>query len=232
MTIDNVIIRKEILDPKNGKHSILPWQYNFRKTGEFEGGNYIDITRPREPAYWNRYYTDECQELYTVDEEGNNNYNLPYFRLLIDPYSRPFKMNYNLLLPKDSIAIAYNLRFNEDWNDEASEKFMDSIIGIYIDSIVSLGADPDRLKYTHNDILYDGKKFLGGENIFYKNIYSGNFVITCEYEKYIDDFSKLTGKYAQKRGMTGITDEVPSVTVDALSEEINRRLGSMFGSID
>lgn len=100
------------------------------------------------------------------------------------------------------------------------------------DALLSLGVDPSKLTMTNNDVLYDGKKFMGSEETMRGGWYGSASVITLYYSKEKDLFDRLTGEFARLRPLTGIMEETPGLFTKeqlktAIAEALLRRLASL-----
>lgn len=204
----DIHIRKDILSPSTGHHSIIPWQYHWRKTGEFIGENSLAIMEPQEAVWWNRPL--DSDQMCKLESDGLYSYNLPF---LGD--KDIYKTGYNILLAKNSIPIAIHIRLN-GWTDVEIENLHSLSYCILRSSLTELGVDKEKLSIERNDMLYDGKKFAGGEKAIRGGVYTEDLVITTYFLPEKDVFSRLTGKYAKARNITGICEECPSLSTETL----------------
>ena len=92
------------------------------------------------------------------------------------------------------------------------------------ETLLELRVNKKDLSFSHNDLLYKGKKFMGDENRIENGVFTEAAVITLEYTPEEEIFQRLTGKYALKRGITGIIEETQCFTkqqfIDKLLEKI------------
>jgi len=143
--------------------------------------------------------------------DGLYSYNLPFLG-----NRDTYKTGYNLLLNKNSITYTSHIKLDESWTEEQKEKLSKLSYKVLYDALIELGVDDDKLSQQRNDMLYAGKKFAGGEKIIRDNVYTEDLVITMQFLPEKEIFSRLTGKYATVRGITGISEEVPQITKEAL----------------
>jgi hypothetical protein len=192
-------------------------QYEWRKTKQFAGNSWIGIAQLEEPIWWNRPLTSET--LVRQEADGIWSLNLPYIGGF-----ESYKTGYNLLLNKNSIPIAVHLELNPNWPAQKIEQIKQMVTTAVYDSLIELGVNPETLVFAHNDLLYNGKKFMGNEQRIENNVFTENTIITLEYTPEKEIFERLTGKYALARGITGIIEETQCFTkqqfLDKLLEKI------------
>ena len=215
--MNNIHVRKDILSPSIDKHSIIPWQYHWRKTGEFIGENSIAIMEPQEAVWWNRPL--DSDQMCKLESDGLYSYNLPF---LGD--KDIYKTGYNILLAKNSIPVAIHIRLN-GWTDAEIETLFSLSYCILRSSLIELGVDVDKLSIERNDMLYDGKKFAGGEKAVRNGVYTEDLVITTHYLPEKDVFDRLTGKYAKARSITGICEDCPWIDRTVLIQRMLTAFG-------
>lgn len=204
----------DFLAPSIEMNSFIPEQFVFRKTKEFLGTNRIAILRMNESAWWNRPL--ESDVMVKQEPDGLYSYNLPFLGA-VDTY----KANYNLLLPIDGIAIISHIKFDEEDSEQFRWKVYELSYQVLYDSLVELGVSEEHLTQIRNDTLYDGKKFAGGEKkTIDDSVFTEDMIITTHFKVVEDIFSRLTGTYAQARGITGIIDEEPWLTVDMIIDKL------------
>ena len=87
-------------------------------------------------------------------------------------------------------------------------------------ALIELGVDASNLSFSHNDILYKGKKFMGYEQLISNGVFTEDIVITLEYTPEKEIFQRLTGKYALTRGITGIVEETQCFTKQQLIDKL------------
>lgn len=219
--MNKINISKTVLHASKGEHNILPNQFIWRTEKKFVGDNEIVIMDNQEAVWWNRPLTSDvfCKK----EKDGLYSYNLPFLSAFLGGTDL-YKTGYNLILNKNSIPCASHIQVDETWTDEKKEllerMFYDCIYG----TLIELGVPKEKLSRPRNDILYDGKKFVGGEQGFRDNVFTQDIVITLQVLPEKEIFERLTGKYAQKRGMTGIAEEVPTITKDAFIETLYKKL--------
>ena len=95
-----------------------------------------------------------------------------------------------------------------------------------LNALYDLGAPREKIALVNNDILYDGKKFVGDEQRLDGQYFTENMVITLNYTKEAELFNRLTGKYALMRGICGIIEETNCFTkeqfIDAIISNIKK----------
>ena len=206
----NITARKDILSPSTGRHSIIPNQYHWRKTGEFIGENSIAIMEPLEAVWWNRPLDSDV--MCKLEPDGLFSYNLPFLG-----ERDIYKTGYNILLARHSIPIAIHVKLDK-WTDSKIEKLYNLSYKVLWDSLVELGVDERHLSIERNDMLYDGRKFAGGEKVIRDGVFSEDLVITTHYLPEKDVFARLTGKYAKTRGIIGICEACPGIEANEFIE--------------
>lgn len=226
----NVRVIKGVLGPSNGNDSILREQYEFRKTGVFIGENTVAVCEMEEAVWWNRPFEEDSSFL-TLEDDGLYSYNFPIFAGVGTTFSKgdtfAYKTNYNILLNHNAVVAMAHIN-TSNWTDEERASLNDFFDTVYRDSLIELGADSSKLSAPNNDILYNGKKFAGRERIWSNNVYEEDGVITCLYLPEKDIFDRLTGQYANSRGITGITEEEPSITKEILCDKIYQKFMEFF----
>ena len=192
-------------------------QYEWRKTKKFAGNSWIGIAQLEEPIWWNRPLTSES--LSKQEADGIWSLNLPFIG-----GRDTYKTGYNLLLNKNSIPIAVHLELNPAWKADKLEQIKKMVSTAVYSSLVELGVKQENLVFKHNDLLYNGKKFMGNEQWVENGVFTENTIITLEYTPEKEIFERLTGKYALARGITGIIEETQCFTkqqfLDTLLEKI------------
>lgn len=212
------------LDPEQNENSILYDQYVLRKTGVFQGENVISITIPKEAIWWNRPL--DSDQFLKKESDGLYSYNLPFMGT-----NDIYRVNYNILIAKNSIPIAVQIRFDDSWTEEQKTSVYNMSYDIIYESLIDLGVNKDKLSRPRNDILYENKKFAGGEKKIINNVFSEDLVITLKFLPEQDIFNRLTGKYAHVRGITGIEEEDPRVTREALMSKLIEKYTDFFESL-
>jgi hypothetical protein len=94
------------------------------------------------------------------------------------------------------------------------------------DTLITFGASSTDMKYSGNDFYYKDKKFSCGEQIFEDSVFSQNVIITLQVLPEKELFSRLTGKYAHKKTLTGIAEEVPSITKEAFIDKLYEKVAT------
>lgn len=228
----NVKVIKGTLSPSNNINSILPWQYEFRLTGNFTGENVVTVCTMEEAVWWNRPFAEDSTFL-TKGEDGLYSYNFPIFagvgKTIAKDGTFAYKTDYNILLNRNAIVAMAHID-TSGWAQEERDSLNNFFDAVYRDSIIELGADSTKLSTPNNDMLYNGKKFAGRERIWSNNVYEEDGIITCLYLPEKNIFNRLTGEYANSRGITGITEEVPVITKQKLCEKIYQKFVEFFQS--
>lgn len=216
--LNNLIIRKVILQPSAGEHSILYNQFIWRTEKRWVGESEIAVADIQEPIWWNRPYTSDifCK----LEDDGMYSYNLPLYL-----GKDTFKTKYNFLLNKNSVPIAIHIKLDETWTEEAKQLLSEMCHKCVYDTLIALGVSEEDLTAPRNDLLFRGKKFAGDEHAGSGDVYSENMSITLKALPEQELFQRLKGQYALRRPITGIAEEVPSVTkeafIDTLIEKLN-----------
>lgn len=202
---------------------IMQDQFIFRKTGIYNGKSTIGIADMQEPIWWNRPL--DSDSLVKKEVDGLCSYNMPLAG------GQAFKSAYNILLNKNSVPIAIQLLIDRNWTTEQLEILHTAVFSAVYNALISLGVDANRLTNPHNDLLYDGKKFMGIESLEKNGWYSANCFVTLQYSPEKMVFDRLTGEFAQSRGITGIIEETGLFTkeefIKALLEEFNKILAKL-----
>jgi hypothetical protein len=92
--------------------------------------------------------------------------------------------------------------------------------------------DPKVLSFSRNDLLCNGKKFLGEEHVITNGIYSADAIITLEYTPEQELFKQLTGKYALVRGITGIIEETKCFTKEQFMNRLTENFNTFFEDLN
>ena len=219
--LKNIIVDKVTLRPSTNEHSVLTSQFIWRTEKRFVGDNLIVIADIKEPIWWNRPLTSDS--LCKIEPDGLYGYNLPFLGALAGGKDL-YKTGYNLLLNKNSIPCAAHIKLDESWTEDQKNLLSQMYYDCIYDTLIDLGVAPEDLSRPRNDILYKGKKFVGGEKAFIDDVYTEDIVITLQVLPEKEIFARLTGQYAHKRQITGIADEVPSITKDAFMNKLYEHL--------
>lgn len=198
---------------KNLIPEIMYNQYDFRQGGNYSGDNSLIIASLDEPIWWNRPATSDT--FLKLENDGIYSFNLPYFGQVKD-----FKTEYNTLLNVHSIPIAVQIKLDSDINEDLLHKLKHLPIKTVYQTLLDLGVNSTLLKCSRNDLLFNGKKFMGIETIVKNDWLSLNFIITLHYTPEEAIFKRLTGKYALSRGITGIIEETNLFTKDQFIDKL------------
>lgn len=218
---NKIIVCIEPLQPSKEVHSsILPRQFHWRNTKEFIGESMIAIADMQEPIWWNRPLTSDvfCK----TENDGLCSYNFPFWQG--DRKDLAFKTEYNVLLNKNSVPVAVHIKVDETWTDEQLQLLKQTLATCLQETLVELGVSPNDLTHTGNDFYYQGRKFSCSEQIFEGNVFTQNIIITMQLLPEKEIFDRLTGKYARRKTLTGISDEVSSITKEAFIDKFYEKL--------
>lgn len=219
INIKNIKVCVEALQPSKGIHSsILPCQFTWRTTGDFVGENKIAIADIQEPIWWNRPLTSDvfCK----TEEDGLCSYNFPFWQN--DREDRAFKTAYNVLLNKNSVPVAIHIKLDESWTETQIQSLHSLLSTCVQETLIELGVDPTDLRHSGNDFYIKNKKFSCGEHIFRDSVFTQNIVITMQLLPEKEIFDRLTGQYAHRKTLTGIADEISSITKEVFIETLQR----------
>jgi hypothetical protein len=218
--LNKIKVSVQPLAPSQGKHANVPNQFIWRTKKEFVGENEIVIADNQEAIWWNRPLTSEA--MCKLEEDGIYSYNLPFWQggnsHLI------FKTGYNVLLNKNSVPVAIHVQTDETWSEEQIQLLDNMICQCLRSTLIELGVDEADLNHSKNDFYIKGKKFSCGEYIFENGVCTQNVIITLQMLPEKDIFDRLTGKYAHRKQITGIAEEVPSITKEAFIDKLYEKL--------
>ena len=220
--IEPMIVSKDIIP------YIMREQYKFRQTGDFNHNSMVVIADLEEPIWWNR---PEVSEVFSKKEDdGLYSLNFPYF----DPVTVQirYKVEYNTLLNAGCVPVAMQLRIGKTFKASDINALRLLPVNVVYNTLIELGVSQESLKIVHNDLLCNGKKFMGVETIIKNNWISLNFMVTLFYKEEEAIFQRLTGKYALVRGITGVIDETHLFTkeefVTALMKNLRKELAKYY----
>lgn len=216
----NILVITEPLAPSQGKHSILPNQFIWRTEKRFVGENSIVVADNQEAIWWQRPLTSET--LCKIENDGHYSYNLPFWQK--EKTHLAFKTDYNVLLNKNSVPIAIHIQLDEAWTEEQKQLLQSMLPSCLYDTMLTLGADKDSLVYNGNDIYFKNKKFACSEQILEGNVFTQNTIVTILALPEKDIFARLTGRYAHVKTITGIGEEVPSITKEVFINTLYEKL--------
>lgn len=216
--LKNIKVSIQQLAPSQSKHTIIPNQFIWRTEKKFIGENEIVIGDNQEAIWWNRPLTSDV--MCKLEDDGLYSYNLPFWqgdRLL-------FKTEYNVLLNKNSVPIAIHIRIDETWTEEQKQLLKNMLSKCLYDTLLDLNVEDSNLTYTGNDVYFKGRKFACSEQILEDSVFTQNTIITILAIPEKDIFARLTGKYAHAKTITGIAEEVPSITKEAFINKLYEKL--------
>lgn len=193
-----------------------------------EGRNFYYVYDFKTSVFFNRPM--EPTQVWKWDDRGAWSMNWQF--IAKDDPSLAWKQKCDCLLPHNGFATAVKVKFTKEWTDEKRYKLNNLTLSVLADCIIELGADPNKIKFVSNDILYDGKKFCGKEWSFVPSYgYIENTTVTCSYEKEKYFFDQLY-HHDKERPITGITDEVPTCTKEKLIELFYSRIKKFFSTFN
>ena len=214
----------EFAPSKNLIPELVFKQYKFRQTGKYFGKSEVGIGLMGEPVWWNRPLKSDVfikQEL-----DGLYSLNFPYFE-----DCNSFKTQYNALANVGCIPVLMQLRFKDFEKPIDKPVLINMPLKVVGQTLVELGVDKESLQTVHNDLLYQGKKFMGVETIFKNNCYSSIFIITLFYKPEEEIFKRLTGKYALRRPITGIIEETNLFTREEFIEKFMHNINEFLKTL-
>lgn len=218
-----IYVKKGYLKPSEDHHEILYNQFIWRTQNKFVGKNTVVVMDTQEPVWWNRPLNSDvfCKK----ESDGLYSYNLPYLYAV-----KNFKTGYNLLLGGYSVTYSAHIKIDENWTKEQIEKIENFSYNAIYECLIELGVPEEKLEMVNNDILYEGRKIMGGEKITRDGVFSEDLVITLNYSKEKHLFDRLTGKYANARGITGIGEIYPNITKEVLIDLLYKKAKKFFSS--
>lgn len=217
----NIKVSKVILDPSIEEHNILPNQFIWRTKKKFVGENEVVIMDNKEAVWWNRPLTSEV--LCKKEADGLYSYNLPFLSAVAGGTDL-YKTGYNILLNKNSIPCAVHVKLDDTWTEEQKQLLNQMTYYCIYHTLMEFGVAEESLSRPRNDILFEGKKFVGGEKAFIDDVFTEDLVVTLRVLPEKDIFNRLTGQYAHKRIITGIAEEVSSITKEAFISKFYEKL--------
>ena len=208
------VYSESMIPSKNIIPEIMKVQYKFRQTGVCKlDKNEVGLALLEEPIWWNRPVKSDV--FIKQEPDGIYSLNFPFYTGKDD-----FKSQYNSLLNEGCIPIAIQLRLADFEKPVDTYKLAQMPVKVVKQTLIELGVDPTHLESVHNDLLYQGRKFMGVENICKNGWYSINFMVTLFYKPEESIFKRLTGDHAFKRPITGIIEETNLFTREEFVEAI------------
>ena len=200
-------------------------QFYWRQTKIFKNKNWVTLADVKEATWWNRPLHSE--QLIKKEENGLWSLNLPYI------FEKPdYKTGYNILVGINSVPVCIHIKLDPNWPKEKLNKFNTLILDTVYKTLIDLGVDPKVLSFSRNDLLCNGKKFLGEEHVITNGIYSADAIITLEYTPEQELFKQLTGKYALVRGITGIIEETKCFTKEQFMNRLTENFNTFFEDLN
>lgn len=189
----------------------------------FDGDNFFYIWDFKESCYFNRPL--EEKDVFTFDPRGLMGMNWRFIGKGIKELE--WKRKCDLLLPQHGFSTTAMVKFDSFWTDERQKK-LDGLTFSTIISVVKEHGGDGHIEQSGNDLLYDGRKFAGKEWMFIQDVgYIENTVVTCEYLPEKEYFERLY-HHTGERQITGITEELPSVTKELLMLELSKAIASLL----
>lgn len=210
--------------PENFGNEVLASLNKNRILKNFEGGDFYYIWDFKNSFYFNRPL-NPCV-MWQKDPRGIMSINWQFIGADIPELQ--WKSKCDLLVPTHGVVTTVRVKFDERWSEKRQRDLDNLTFSTIKEAILKNGGDPQLLEQKGNDLLYRGKKFAGKEWKLAINMgYLENVVLTCEYEKEKEWFDKLYHWPGEKQ-ITGITDEVPTVTKDILIEALYKKSQEFF----
>lgn len=183
------------------------------KLGDFD---FYHVWSFDKSMYFNRHL--DPVPLFNKDPRGINSIDMTFIGQDIPELH--YKLKQDLVLPHHGVMIVSKIKFDSSWSEERMKKLDDFTMNTIIRIIIENGGDSSCIEQRGNDLLYNGKKFCGKEWKFFPPYgYIENTVLTTEYLPEKQWFDQLY-HYDGEKQITGITDEVPSVTKELLISEL------------
>lgn len=217
----------EVAPSKGINPKIIEDQYKWRKTLKFESPeNQVAFGDVKECFWWNRPLNPK--QLVEQEPDGLYSYNLPY----IGPMNKLYKTNYNILVTPNTIPIVTHIKINPNWTFSQIDRLEWLMSDSIYYTLIELGVDKTKLKRVHNDLLYDGKKFVGIEQKTANGVFSQDIILTLKYKPEEEIFQRLTGKYALARGIIGIQEETNCFTREQFVEKLKEKILKFIDNLD
>lgn len=196
---------------------------NCRK-GDLGNYDFYHIWSFDKSMYFNRHL--EPIPLFNHDSRGIDSIDMTFIGGN-DP-ALQHKLKQDLLLPEHGLMILSKVFFKGMWSEERMNALDDFTMSALKEIILENGGEESKLTQKGNDLLYNGKKFCGKEWKFLPPYaYIENTVLTTEYlpeKKWFD----MLYHYDGEKQITGITEEVPTVTKELLATELLRKFKEKF----
>lgn len=218
--LKNIIVTKDPLAPSKGQHTLIPNMFIWRTEKKFVGQNQISIVDPQEASWWNRPLTSDV--MYKKEADGLYSYNLPFWQR--DKEHLLFKTGYNILVNKNSVPYAVCIKTDTTWTDEQKQLLPKMMYTCVVATLLDLGVNEADLSNAGNDLYFQGRKFACSEQIFEDGVFTQGAIITLKVQPEKDDFARLTGKYAHRKTITGIAEEVPSITKEIFTTALYEKV--------
>ena len=122
------------------------------------------------------------------------------------------------------MPVAVHIKTDETWTAEQIQLLKTTLEICLQETLIDLGVNPSDLSHIGNDFYFQGRKFSCSEQIFTDGVFTQNTIITMQLLPEKDIFERLTGKYARRKTLTGITEEVASITKEAFINKFYEKL--------
>jgi hypothetical protein len=216
----NILITIDPLAPSKEQHALITNLFTWRTEKKFTGRNQISIMDPQEASWWNRPLTSEV--MCKLEADGLYSYNLPLWHRANAKLA--FKANYNVLINKNSVPYTLNIQTDNIWTNEQKQVLPKMMYNCVLNTLIELGVKNDDLTNIGNDLYFQGRKFSCSEQLFEDGVFTQAAIVTIKVLPEKDDFARLTGKYAHRKTITGIAEEVPSITKEAFINKLYEKV--------
>ena len=217
----------EVAPSKGITPQIILDQFQWRKDLKFKSDtSMIAFGDVKECFWWNRPLTSA--HLVKVEADGLCSYNLPF----VGSNEKSYKTKYNILVTPNTIPIVTHIKINPKWTNAQIASLEWLMSNSIYDTLVELGVDKNKLLRVQNDILYDGKKFVGIEQKKAKGVFSQDIILTLKYKPEEEIFQRLTGEYALARGIIGIQEETNCFTREQFVQKLKEKILTFMETLD
>ena len=218
-------------NPKNWENefgtTLIDVLQDCRVNRNFDGRNFFYIWDWKESVFFNRPL--EGGQVWKEDPRGLMSMNWKFIGS--DKPELRWKQKCDCLLPHYGFVTAAKIKFTDEWSRQKRDSLNVFTLSTIIDIIIRHGGERDKITQVSNDILYNGKKFCGKEWSYFPSVgYIENTLVTCDYEKEKKWFD-LIYHYDGERPITGITNEVPTVTKEVLIKELYEAMKVFFNNL-
>lgn len=228
--IDSDVLLFDPYHPSDMVNSRLSALQRRRLVKDFEGPNFYSIIDSSSSFYFNRPLETENLPLWSMSEKGLPALNIQYIGKGIP--EQEVKTDNDQLVPEHGLSVLSKIKFFDDWNEQDRKDIEDFTFDALKDIIIENGGNSDSLTQIDQDLFYNGKKFAGKEWKFDSSRgYTENTIIFCSYISEKQWVDKRNNNSIRKQ-LTGITDELPKVTKELLTDELDKRAKRFFGKLN